>query len=58
MAQMIKTVRKEFEGNSLYLDAGDQFQGAIESSRNVSSGQIVNDFFNSVKLDASAVGNH
>ena len=28
MAHMIKTVKKQFEGNVLYLDGGDEFQGA------------------------------
>jgi len=38
MAQMIETLRTEYGGNLLYLDAGDQFQGGIESSSLVSSG--------------------
>jgi 2',3'-cyclic-nucleotide 2'-phosphodiesterase (5'-nucleotidase family) len=38
MAQMIETIREEYGGNMLYLDAGDQFQGGIESSSLVSSG--------------------
>jgi len=29
MASMINTLRQEFKGNFLYLDAGDQFQGGI-----------------------------
>lgn len=42
----------------LYVDAGDQFQGGVESSDKVSSGQIMNDYFNEVVVDASALGNH
>lgn len=42
----------------MYLDAGDQFQGAIESSDKVSSGEIMNDYFNTVKVDGSTLGNH
>jgi 2',3'-cyclic-nucleotide 2'-phosphodiesterase (5'-nucleotidase family) len=38
MAQMIETIQKEYDGNILYLDAGDQFQGGIEASSLVSSG--------------------
>ena len=38
MASMIETLRQEHQGNFLYLDAGDQFQGGIESSPLVSSG--------------------
>lgn len=58
MAQMISTLQKEHGGNLLYFDAGDQFQGGIESSSLVSSGQIMNDFYNSIGLDAAAIGNH
>jgi 2',3'-cyclic-nucleotide 2'-phosphodiesterase (5'-nucleotidase family) len=29
MAHMIETVKNEYKGNVLYLDAGDQFQGGI-----------------------------
>jgi 2',3'-cyclic-nucleotide 2'-phosphodiesterase (5'-nucleotidase family) len=55
---MIETLRGEYGGSLLYLDAGDQFQGGIESSSLVSSGQIMNDFYNSIGLDAAAIGNH
>jgi 2',3'-cyclic-nucleotide 2'-phosphodiesterase (5'-nucleotidase family) len=58
MASMIETIREEHPGNFLYLDAGDQFQGGIESSPLVSSGEIMNDFYNSMKVDSSAIGNH
>lgn len=58
MAQMIETVQKEYEGNVLYLDAGDQFQGGIEASSLVSSGQIMNDFYNTMGVAGSAIGNH
>ena len=58
MAQMIQTVREQHKGTFLYLDAGDQFQGAIEASEKVSSGEIMNDYFNSAKVDGSAIGNH
>lgn len=58
MAQMIETIKKQYEGNVLYFDAGDQFQGGIEASSLVSSGEIMNDFYNILNLDGSAVGNH
>ncbi len=29
MAQMIGTLQKEYGGNLIYFDAGDQFQGGI-----------------------------
>jgi hypothetical protein len=40
------------------LDAGDQFQGGIESSPSVSSGEIINDFMSEANMVASAIGNH
>jgi 2',3'-cyclic-nucleotide 2'-phosphodiesterase (5'-nucleotidase family) len=60
MAQMIETIKNisEYTGNVLYLDAGDQFQGGIESSSLVSNGSIMNDFYNTVKIDGGAIGNH
>lgn len=58
MAQMIETVQNEYKGNVLYLDAGDQFQGGIEASAMVSSGQIMNDFYNTMGVAGSAIGNH
>ncbi len=58
MAQMIETVQNEYKGNVLYLDAGDQFQGGIEASALVSSGQIMNDFYNTMGVAGSAIGNH
>lgn len=29
MAAMISTIRNEYNGNMIYLDGGDQFQGGI-----------------------------
>ena len=58
MASMISTLREEFKGNFLYLDAGDQFQGGIQSGPLVSSGEIMNDYMNGASVDSSAIGNH
>lgn len=58
MAQMIETIKHEYKGNVLYLDAGDQFKGGIESSVLVSDGKIMSDFYNVLNVDASAIGNH
>jgi 2',3'-cyclic-nucleotide 2'-phosphodiesterase (5'-nucleotidase family) len=58
MAQLISTIRAEYPGNTLYLDAGDQFQGGIESSKLISSGKIMNDFYGLSRVDGSAIGNH
>lgn len=59
MANMISTIKNQYgKNNTVWLDAGDQFQGGIESSKLVSDGKIMNEFFNTGGLDASAVGNH
>lgn len=59
MSNMISTIRNQYgKSNTLWLDAGDQFQGGIESSKLVSDGKIMNEFFNTGGLDASAIGNH
>lgn len=58
MGRLIEIIQNEYDGNVLYLDAGDQFQGGIESSKLVSSGKIMNDFYDSLNLNASAIGNH
>ena len=42
----------------MYLDGGDQFQGGIESSKLISGGEIMNDFFGMMKINGSAIGNH
>jgi 2',3'-cyclic-nucleotide 2'-phosphodiesterase (5'-nucleotidase family) len=58
MASIIEILKKENPNHFMYLDAGDQFQGAFESSKDISSGEIIADYFNHMKLDSSAVGNH
>jgi 2',3'-cyclic-nucleotide 2'-phosphodiesterase (5'-nucleotidase family) len=50
MASMIERFRKEYKGNILYLDAGDEFQGGIESSTLISNGKIINEFFDQVHV--------
>lgn len=58
LARMIQIIKSENKGNVLYLDAGDQFQGGIESSKLISSGKIMNDFYTLSQVDGSAIGNH
>ena len=58
MASLIKIVKQEFPGNSLYFDSGDQFQGGLESSPKITSGSLINKFMDYLDLDGSAVGNH
>lgn len=52
----LKTLRRELQGRLLWVDAGDQFQGSIES--NTYQGQSVVTVFNHLGLTAAAVGNH
>ena len=58
MARMIEIIKKENPGKVLYLDAGDQFQGGIESGTLISQGKIMNDFFGLAQVNGSAIGNH
>ena len=58
MGRLIEIIKEEFADSVMYLDAGDQFQGGIESSKLISGGEIMNDFFSIMKVNGSAVGNH
>jgi 2',3'-cyclic-nucleotide 2'-phosphodiesterase/3'-nucleotidase/5'-nucleotidase len=58
VAAMIGRAQSECTGScaSIYLDAGDEFQGTPAS--NLAYGRPVVDLFNSIGLTASAIGNH
>jgi 5'-nucleotidase len=56
LASVISDLRKRYGDRMIYLDAGDQFQGSLEG--NLSKGRAVVGFFNLLKLDAAAIGNH
>ncbi|HSE42839.1 MAG TPA: hypothetical protein VLH08_18895, partial [Acidobacteriota bacterium] len=56
LASVITELRKKYGDRVVYLDAGDQFQGSLEG--NISKGKAVVGFFNLIKLDAAAIGNH
>jgi 2',3'-cyclic-nucleotide 2'-phosphodiesterase (5'-nucleotidase family) len=58
LAAMIRRAESECSGScaSVYLDAGDEFQGTPAS--NLAFGRPVTDFFNALGLAASAIGNH
>lgn len=58
MAKLVEILKDESGGNFLYLDGGDQFQGGLENSKLVSSGEIMADYYNHVKMSASSIGNH
>jgi 5'-nucleotidase len=53
---MIRRLRDEMRGNVLVVDAGDEWQGTLES--NSSKGATVVDFFNQLGVRVAAVGNH
>src|ERR1044071_2785609 len=56
LASVIRSLRNKYGDDMIYLDAGDQFQGSLEG--NITKGKAVIEFFNLLKLDAAAVGNH
>jgi len=56
LASVIDDLRKRYGERMVYLDAGDQFQGSLEG--NISKGKAVVGFFNLLRLDAAAIGNH
>ena len=57
IAKYINIIREEFGSNRvLYLDAGDFFQGGIESV--LFDGEIMLDYFNLIGLNGSTIGNH
>jgi 2',3'-cyclic-nucleotide 2'-phosphodiesterase (5'-nucleotidase family) len=58
LAAMIRRAESECRGScaSIYLDAGDEFQGTPAS--NLAYGRPVTELFNQLGLAASAVGNH
>lgn len=55
-AAHVKALRQEFGDRLLWLDAGDQFQGSLES--NLDQGASVTRFFSELGLAAASVGNH
>lgn len=56
MAQYIQVLKKDHQGNFVWLDAGDNFFGTWDSK--VTQGKIMSDFFNKYGLHASTFGNH
>jgi 5'-nucleotidase len=56
LASHVEIIRKAFGPNFFLFDAGDEFQGTLES--NATEGKPVVEFFNSIGVSAAAVGNH
>lgn len=56
LTSMLKILRDEMKGQILVVDAGDEWQGTIES--NQVQGSIVMDYFNRIGIDSATLGNH
>ena len=56
LSGLIDILKKEFNENILWFDAGDQFTGTVESMR--SNGTLMVDFYNALKVDSVTLGNH
>jgi 5'-nucleotidase len=56
LAGMLRVLKEESGGRLLIVDAGDEWQGTIES--NQVKGASVVEFFNRIGVSAAAVGNH
>lgn len=56
LARYYKILQEEWEDRILFLDGADQFQGGLESR--LSRGQVIMDFFNTMNIDKSTLGNH
>ena len=56
LAAHVQLLRSVFKSNLFVLDAGDEFQGTIES--NLQLGAPVVQLFNAIGLNAAAIGNH
>jgi 2',3'-cyclic-nucleotide 2'-phosphodiesterase (5'-nucleotidase family) len=54
--KLLRSAREQAGGGVVLVDAGDMFQGTLES--NLGEGQIVVDAYNALGFDAAAVGNH
>lgn len=56
LASMISILRDEMDGRVLIVDAGDEWQGTLES--NLVRGSTVVHFFNRLGVNVAAIGNH
>lgn len=52
----IQIMRDQWKDRFLWLDAGDQFTGGLETK--ISEGELITEFFNKMKLNAATFGNH
>jgi 5'-nucleotidase len=54
--EVLRRLRSEQGGGVVVVDAGDMFQGTLES--NMGEGQAIVELMNAIGFDASCVGNH
>lgn len=56
LSGFIRNLREEYGRNFLLLDAGDEWQGTLESNSN--KGSVMVELFNKLGVDAATIGNH
>ena len=56
IASYIEVLKNQFNGDFLWFDAGDEFQGTLESY--MSKGSIITESFNALNLSGATFGNH
>jgi len=56
LSGIIDNYRREYGDNFLWFDAGDQFTGTLENS--LTNGKLMMEFYNMLRPDAFAIGNH
>lgn len=56
LTAMLKILREETKGNLLLVDAGDEWQGTLES--NQVTGSIVLDYYRRIGMSVGTLGNH
>ncbi len=56
LASQLQVLKKEYQGRMLVVDAGDEWQGTLES--NSGFGRPLIDLFHTVGVQAAAIGNH
>ena len=56
ISTLVKTEKKKYPGNTLYLDAGDFFTGPVIST--LTKGAAIIDVLNTMQLDMACMGNH
>lgn len=56
LGKYITILRKEFGKNFLWFDAGDIYEGGVETKQ--TNGDIMTYFYNIMKCDGASIGNH